>query len=127
MNPRISEHRTEIHEGGYKIKIMKDRHQKSYHIVTYLIKSNTFCIRKGIHISEVKTVIYPVNHCPEISLTVNQLYINDCEKSYKKRDQRNNTEMRIFEILLFSIFKEINSVQYRWESHNYIENKCHTM
>ncbi len=87
-------------------------HQKSYHIVTYLIKSNTFCIRKGIHMSEVKTVIYPVNQSPEIPLTVNQLYINTCEKSYKKRDQRNNTKIRLFEILLFSTFKKINPVQY---------------
>ncbi len=43
------------------------------------------CHRKGIHISEVKTVIYPVNHCPEIPLTVNQLYINTCENSCKKK------------------------------------------
>ncbi len=68
--------------------------------------------QKGIHISEVNTVIYPVNHCPEIPLTVNQLNINTCENMQKKRGQRNNTKMRIFEILLFSIFKEINPVQY---------------
>ncbi len=81
MNPRISEHRTEILKSGYKI--MKNMHQKSHHIGTYLFKPNSFCIRKGIHITEVKTVIYPVNHCPEISLTVNQLNINMCEKLNK--------------------------------------------
>ncbi len=39
------------------------------------------CRRKGIHISEIKTVIYPVIHSPEIPLTVNQPYFNICENS----------------------------------------------
>ncbi|RKU27139.1 hypothetical protein C6497_11960 [Candidatus Poribacteria bacterium] len=116
---------------------MKYIHEKSYDIVTFSIKSRTFWIRKCIDISEKKTVRYPVNPCPKIQLTDNQQpIINNYELIFAKIEltsviircqNRNNTKMRKLEILLFHIFKTINTVQYWTERYNYTENKWHTM
>ena len=46
---------------------------------------------------------------------------------HRKRNQRNDTKMRNFVILLSSIFKAVNPVQYWSDSHNYTEYQCHTM
>ena len=58
-------------------------------------------------------------------LTINscQRNINNCEYLIKNRNQRNNTKMRNLVILLFSIFRTTNPLQYWFESHNFTENK----
>ncbi|RKU28979.1 hypothetical protein C6497_07225 [Candidatus Poribacteria bacterium] len=117
------------------MKRIKDIIEKSFDIVTFTIESSTLWIRKCIDILQIKTVRFPENPCSEIPLTDNQLptinnnklttnkyqqYINTCENMSQNRK---NTKMRKFIILLFSKLIAINLVQYWSNSYNFTENK----
>ena len=83
-----------------------------------------------INFGQFYTILFPYSVYIRLTQEHNQLtvmnyqltIINNCENLAQKRNQRNNTKMRNFVILLFPIYRTTNPVQHWYESHNFTEN-----